>query len=165
VPGDVAVNRFDVHGHPDPVFFLGYWKNPAATRRKFTGDWCRTGDLATRDADGYLWYQGRADDVFKASDLQRHPHLPGHHDLRRAGGRAQVRHAILDRAIERGINFIDTAEMYAVPPRAETYGATETIIGRWLASRPGMRAAHGAGQQGGRPGARHALGARRQPPT
>ena len=48
-------------------------------------------------------------------------------------------HAILDRAMERGVNFIDTAEMYAVPPRRETYGATETIIGRWLAERPGMR--------------------------
>lgn len=48
-------------------------------------------------------------------------------------------HAILDRAVERGVNFLDTAEMYAVPARAETCGATETIIGRWLAARPGMR--------------------------
>jgi aryl-alcohol dehydrogenase-like predicted oxidoreductase len=48
-------------------------------------------------------------------------------------------HAIMDRAVERGINFIDTAEMYAVPARKETYGATETIIGNWLAQRPGMR--------------------------
>jgi aryl-alcohol dehydrogenase-like predicted oxidoreductase len=48
-------------------------------------------------------------------------------------------HAILDRAIERGVNFIDTAEMYAVPPRRETFGATESIIGSWLASRPGVR--------------------------
>ena len=48
-------------------------------------------------------------------------------------------HAILDHAVARGVNFIDTAEMYSVPPRAETYGATETILGRWLAARPGMR--------------------------
>jgi aryl-alcohol dehydrogenase-like predicted oxidoreductase len=48
-------------------------------------------------------------------------------------------HALLDHAIERGINFIDTAEMYSVPPRRETYGATERIIGTWFASRPGMR--------------------------
>ena len=34
-------------------------------------------------------------------------------------------HAILDRAVERGVNLIDTAEMYSVPPRAETYGRTE----------------------------------------
>ncbi len=48
-------------------------------------------------------------------------------------------HAILDRAVERGVTFIDTAEMYPVPPSARTYGATETIIGHWLAARPGMR--------------------------
>ena len=47
--------------------------------------------------------------------------------------------AIMDRAVERGINFLDTAEMYAVPPRAETYNATEIIIGNWLAARPGLR--------------------------
>jgi acetyl-CoA synthetase len=73
VPGDVAVNRYDLHGHPDPIFFLGYWKNDGATRGKFTGDWCRTGDLATRDDDGYLWYQGRADDVFKAAGYRIGP--------------------------------------------------------------------------------------------
>jgi acetyl-CoA synthetase len=73
VPGDVALNRFDVHGQPDPIFFLGYWKNPAATQARFTGDWCRTGDLAVRDAQGYLWYQGRSDDVFKAAGYRIGP--------------------------------------------------------------------------------------------
>ncbi|HEX9719009.1 MAG TPA: AMP-binding protein [Ramlibacter sp.] len=73
VAGDVAVNRHDVHGDPDPIFFLGYWKNDSATRGKYTGDWCRTGDLATRDEDGYLWYQGRADDVFKAAGYRIGP--------------------------------------------------------------------------------------------
>ncbi len=73
VPGDVALHRCDVHGQSDPIFFLGYWKNPQATADKFTGDWCRTGDLATRDADGYLWYQGRADDVFKAAGYRIGP--------------------------------------------------------------------------------------------
>ncbi len=48
-------------------------------------------------------------------------------------------HAILDRSLERGVNFIDTAEMYAVPARKETFGATETIIGNWFAARPGAR--------------------------
>ena len=48
-------------------------------------------------------------------------------------------HAIMDRAIERGINFLDTAEMYPVPPSAPTCGATETFIGHWLKARPGMR--------------------------
>lgn len=76
-PGDVAVHRRDRHGHPDPVFFLGYWNNDEATRRKFTGDmadsWCRTGDTAVMDADGYLWYQGRSDDVFKAAGYRIGP--------------------------------------------------------------------------------------------
>jgi acetyl-CoA synthetase len=73
VAGDVALNRYDLHGDPDPIFFLGYWKNEGATAAKFTGDWCRTGDLATRDADGYLWYQGRSDDVFKAAGYRIGP--------------------------------------------------------------------------------------------
>ena len=72
-PGEVAVNRFDVHGHPDPVFFLGYWRNEAATQAKYTGDWCRTGDMAVADADGYLWYQGRTDDMFKAAGYRIGP--------------------------------------------------------------------------------------------
>ncbi|EHH68081.1 putative oxidoreductase [Gluconobacter morbifer G707] len=46
-------------------------------------------------------------------------------------------HAQLDLALDHGINFIDTAELYAIPPRAETYGATETIIGSWLRNRGG----------------------------
>jgi aryl-alcohol dehydrogenase-like predicted oxidoreductase len=48
-------------------------------------------------------------------------------------------HAILDRAVAHGIQFLDTAEMYSVPARKETFGATETIIGNWMAARPGMR--------------------------
>ena len=47
-------------------------------------------------------------------------------------------HAQLDYALERGVNFIDTAEMYPVMPRAETQGATETHIGTWL-KRSGKR--------------------------
>lgn len=48
-------------------------------------------------------------------------------------------HSILDRSLERGIDFLDTAEMYAVPARAETFGATETILGNWFAKNPGAR--------------------------
>ena len=48
-------------------------------------------------------------------------------------------HAILERSLASGINFIDTAEMYSVPTRAETYGATETIIGNWFAKNPAAR--------------------------
>jgi len=48
-------------------------------------------------------------------------------------------HAILDHSLARGVNFIDTAEMYSVPPKAETCGHTETIIGHWFAKNPGAR--------------------------
>jgi aryl-alcohol dehydrogenase-like predicted oxidoreductase len=48
-------------------------------------------------------------------------------------------HAILDHSLARGVNFIDTAEMYSVPPKAETCGHTETIIGPWFAKNPGAR--------------------------
>ncbi|RYZ61866.1 MAG: NADP(H)-dependent aldo-keto reductase, partial [Proteobacteria bacterium] len=47
-------------------------------------------------------------------------------------------HAQLDYALDHGINLVDTAEMYSVPPRPETYGATERIIGTWL-NRTGKR--------------------------
>jgi acetyl-CoA synthetase len=76
--GEVAVNHLDVHGKPDPVFFLGYWNNEAATQKKTTVSadgqrWCRTGDLAYADEEGYLWYQGRADDMFKAAGYRIGP--------------------------------------------------------------------------------------------
>ena len=45
-------------------------------------------------------------------------------------------HAQLDLAVAHGVNFVDTAEMYPVPPNPETQGRTEAILGRWLARRP-----------------------------
>ncbi|MES2636246.1 MAG: aldo/keto reductase [Pseudomonadota bacterium] len=45
-------------------------------------------------------------------------------------------HEQLDYAVAQGINFIDTAEMYPVPPKAETYTRTETIVGNWLKNQP-----------------------------
>lgn len=46
-------------------------------------------------------------------------------------------HAQIDRALDHGVNLLDTAEAYSVPPRAETYGATERMIGNWLHLRGG----------------------------
>jgi acetyl-CoA synthetase len=71
--GDVAVNRTWLDGTPDPVFFLGYWGNDAATANKYAGEWCRTGDEAAFDEDGYLWYHGRADDMFKSAGYRIGP--------------------------------------------------------------------------------------------
>ncbi|HEY7945854.1 MAG: acyl-CoA synthetase [Burkholderiales bacterium] len=71
--GEVAINRVAPDGAPDPVFFLEYFKNAEGTAKKFSGDWCRTGDLAREDEDGYLWYQGRSDDMFKAAGYRIGP--------------------------------------------------------------------------------------------
>ena len=72
-------------------------------------------------------------------------------------------HAILDHSLARGVNFIDTAEMYSVPPKAETCGHTETIIGNWFAKNPGARqklvlATKVAGPSRGMPWVRDHLG-------
>lgn len=47
--------------------------------------------------------------------------------------------AQMDYAVDRGVNFFDTAELYPVPPQSETQGRTEEIIGNWFAARPGAR--------------------------
>ena len=66
--GEIAVKK-----DHDPVFFLEYWKNPQATRDKFIGDWGCTGDQGRMDEDGYLWYQGRSDDVIKSAGYRIGP--------------------------------------------------------------------------------------------
>jgi acetyl-CoA synthetase len=65
--GEVAVQR------PDPVMFLEYWKNPAATADKYVGDWCLTGDLAKQDEQGYFWFVGRKDDVITSAGYRIGP--------------------------------------------------------------------------------------------
>ena len=71
--GEVALHRCDIHGHPDPVIFVGYWNRPDASAEKFRGEWLLTGDLAENDDEGYLWYRGRADDMFKAAGYRIGP--------------------------------------------------------------------------------------------
>jgi acetyl-CoA synthetase len=70
--GEIAVHRA-CNGEADPVFFLEYWKNPQATKDKFVGDWGLTGDQGKMDEDGYLWYQGRSDDVIKSAGYRIGP--------------------------------------------------------------------------------------------
>src|SRR5688572_3203073 len=70
--GEIAVNKF-FNDERDPVFFLEYWKNEKATKEKFIGDWGCTGDQAKMDEDGYLWYQGRSDDVIKSAGYRIGP--------------------------------------------------------------------------------------------
>ncbi len=65
--GEVAVRR------PDPVMMLGYWNNEEATRKKFTGDWLKTGDLASVDEEGYFRFVGRDDDVISSAGYRIGP--------------------------------------------------------------------------------------------
>ncbi|SKC14849.1 acetyl-CoA synthetase [Bosea thiooxidans] len=65
--GQIAVRR------PDPVMFLEYWRNPAATAAKFVGDWMTTGDEGVQDEDGYVRFIGRDDDVITSSGYRIGP--------------------------------------------------------------------------------------------
>ncbi|WP_342148292.1 acyl-CoA synthetase [Methylorubrum sp. SB2] len=60
-PGEIAVKA------PDPVLFLGYWNQPEATAKKFRDGWWLTGDTARRDADGYIHFVGREDDLITSA--------------------------------------------------------------------------------------------------
>ena len=57
----------------DPVMFLGYWNNEAATKEKITNNWFRTGDIGYRDEDGFLWFVGRSDDVISSAGYRIGP--------------------------------------------------------------------------------------------
>ncbi len=65
--GQIAVKK------PDPVMFLEYWKNQAATEGKYKGDWLLTGDSAYKDEDGYFWFNGRQDDIITSSGYRIGP--------------------------------------------------------------------------------------------
>jgi acetyl-CoA synthetase len=65
--GQIAIKR------PDPVMFLEYWGKPDATRDKFIGDWMTTGDQGTTDAEGYVQFIGRDDDVITSAGYRIGP--------------------------------------------------------------------------------------------
>ncbi len=65
--GQIAVRR------PDPVMFLEYWGRAEATREKFIGDWMTTGDQGIVDADGYVHFVGRDDDVITSAGYRIGP--------------------------------------------------------------------------------------------
>jgi len=75
---------------PDPVMFLEYWRNPEATRDKFIGEWLLTGDMGELDADGYIRFVGRDDDLISSAGYRIGPGeiedcLIGHPAVRMAG--------------------------------------------------------------------------------
>jgi len=65
--GQIAISR------PDPVMFLEYWNKPDATREKFVGDWMMTGDQGAMDADGYVHFIGRDDDIITSASYRIGP--------------------------------------------------------------------------------------------
>lgn len=65
--GVIAVRR------GDPVVMLGYWGRPDATESAWRGDWFLTGDLGTRDEEGWIYYKGRADDVINSAGFRIGP--------------------------------------------------------------------------------------------
>jgi len=58
---------------PDPVMFLGYWRDDAATTTKYAGDFLLTGDHGREDEDGYLWFEGRSDDLITSAGYRIGP--------------------------------------------------------------------------------------------
>lgn len=71
--GQLALNTHDIHGHPDPCLFLSYWGNEALTQARYHEGWFLTGDMASFDEDGYCWFLGRVDDVFRVGDHRVSP--------------------------------------------------------------------------------------------
>jgi acetyl-CoA synthetase len=65
--GEIAIRR------DSPVVMREYWKNPGAMSDKFKGEWCMTGDLGHMDDEGYVYFQGRNDDVIKSSGYRIGP--------------------------------------------------------------------------------------------
>lgn len=57
----------------DPIVMLEYWRNPEATQKKFAGDWLLTGDLGRIDADGYVFFKSRDDDVITSGGYRIGP--------------------------------------------------------------------------------------------
>jgi acetyl-CoA synthetase len=66
-PGQIAIEG------PDPVMFLRYWNNEAATASKFAGNWLLTGDLGERDTKGYIRFIARDDDVITSGGYRIGP--------------------------------------------------------------------------------------------
>jgi acetyl-CoA synthetase len=113
--GQIAVKR------PDPVMFLGYWNDPVATDRKFAGDWLLTGDIGRQDAEGFVTFLGRDDDVITSSGYRIGPAeiedcLSGHPAVRLAaavGKPDRLRTEIVKAYVVLAPGFEESAELAA----------------------------------------------------
>jgi acetyl-CoA synthetase len=68
-----VVGQIAMQPSPEGYYSLGYWQDPERTREMARGGWLTIGDLARRDADGYFWFEGRADDVIKSAGYRIGP--------------------------------------------------------------------------------------------
>ena len=127
-PGDEGVGELWVQG--DAVT-PGYWGMEAP--EKWSDGWFRTGDLMSRDADGYLYYVDRIDDMIVTGGENVFPqmveeHLADHPDL------AEV--AVIGTAHER---WVEQVTAVVVPTRADL---TAEEIAQWCATNPNLRGMH-----------------------
>ena len=98
----------------DPGLMLGYWNQPEETARHLRGGWFLTGDYARRDADGYVWFLGRKDDLIKSFGYRVSPHE-------------------VDRVLK---DHPDVAEVATV---GETIGPDKVLVVSYVVPRPGRR--------------------------
>jgi len=85
----------------NPHYPLGYWNNEEASRETFGGEWFHTKDAAKEDDDGYVWYEGRADDVIIAAGVEPSDEVA--EDIKRF-----VRGRLGAHAYPRRIEFVET---------------------------------------------------------
>jgi acetyl-CoA synthetase len=71
--GPDVVGHVGMTPHPEGYYSLGYWNDAEREREAYRGRWLTCGDLARRDADGYFWFEGRADDVIKSAGYRIGP--------------------------------------------------------------------------------------------
>ncbi len=87
----------------DPGLMLGYWRRPEEEAAAFRGDWFVAGDVISFDGDGYVWFQGRADDVMNAGGYRVSP-LEVEAALARHAGVAEV--AVAEHEVREGVRII-----------------------------------------------------------
>jgi acetyl-CoA synthetase len=71
--GPDVVGHMGMKPHPEGYYSLGYWNDAERDLEAYRGEWLTVGDLARRDADGYFWFEGRADDVIKSAGYRIGP--------------------------------------------------------------------------------------------
>jgi len=96
----------------DPGLMLGYWHQPAETAAMFRDGWFLTGDYARRDADGYLWFVGRRDDLINSFGYRVSPHE-------------------VERVLTEHPAVLDAAAV------GEEVGPGKVVVAAWVVTRPG----------------------------